>query len=262
MLYVFRPKKFQIISDFLKYNHIYQYTNTKRVTFMQTEILIAVISATATVSAGIAAGFFEYMKVRNRKNKLKSNRKPLTQQKLFDNELFSKSDYWLNFSIHHLGFESGHRAWIYETIMRNKIFVVSKKAKEFLETIDLATLSDNKFENAIFKLISEMVKEYNDAAKEDFKEKFGKAKGEKIFELVMNKQSTPQSPSAGFNIWHEVTITYLEKSITDHCAAYYPNNIEKMDMILSELKAAVGTAHAHLYKTFKNFNGELNRLLE
>jgi len=123
------------------------------------------------------------------------------------------------------------------------------------------SLSNTKFENLIFALISDIIEEYNRLIEEEFKKKFGKNKGEKIYALVMDKQPTKESQSVGFNVWHAPTVTYMEKSIADHCAAYYPNNVEKMDMILDEFKTAIGAAHTHLFKTFSNFNGELNYLL-
>ncbi len=77
----------------------------------------------------------------------------------------------------------------------------------------------------------------------------------------MDKQPTKESQSMGFNVWHATTITYMEKSIKDHCDAYYPTNVEKMAVILDEFKTAISSAHAHLFKTFSNFNGELDYLL-
>jgi hypothetical protein len=118
-----------------------------------------------------------------------------------------------------------------------------------------------KFENAIFALISEIVDEYNLNIKKDFQEYFGESKGEKIYDLIMDKQPTKESPSIGFNGWHATTITCIEKSISNHCEVFYPNNIERMSMILDEFKTAIFAAHAHLFKTFRNFNGELDYLL-
>jgi hypothetical protein len=77
----------------------------------------------------------------------------------------------------------------------------------------------------------------------------------------MDKQSTRESQSVGFNVWHAPTVTYMENSIKDHCEAFYPNNIEKMSVILDEFNCAISAAHAHLFKTFANFNGELDHLL-
>jgi hypothetical protein len=180
---------------------------------------------------------------------------------LFEKDLFSKSEYWINYTVKRLGFQQGDRNWIYETIMKIKIEVVAKKSKQFLEDNDLMSLSDTKFENLIFTLVSDIIEEYNEKIKSEFKSYFGKSKGEKIYSLVMDKQPSKESQSMGFNVWHAPTITYLEKSIKDHCDSYYPNNVEKMDMILDEFKSAIGAAHTHLYKTFSNFNGELDYLL-
>ena len=229
---------------------------------MEKEVLVAIVSATAVVSSTIVAGIFGIIGNRRRKREEASKREPMTQMRLFDKDLFSKSEYWVNYTIKRLGFEQGDRNWIYETIMRVKILTISRKTKEFLQENDLLELSNAKFENLVFKLVSDIVESYNNETKEEFKKYFGKVKGEKIFNLVMNKESTKCSQSVGFNVWHAPTISYLEKSIADHCAAYYPNNVEKMETILDEFKCATAAAHTHLFKTFANFNGELDHLLE
>lgn len=228
---------------------------------MSNEILIAVISATATVTAAIVAGIFTIIQNRRKKEIEKGKKEPITQIKLFEKELFSKSDYWINYTIKRLGFEQGDRNWIYETIMRCKIETVVDKTKLFLEENDLMDMTDVKFENSIFILISDIIEGYNDYIKEEFIKYFGKNRGEKIFSLVMDKQCTKESQSVGFNIWHAPTVTYMEKSIKDHCEAYYPNNVEKMSVVIDEFKSGISAAHAHLFKTFANFNGELDCLL-
>lgn len=228
---------------------------------METEVLVAIIGGTVTVTTAIVAGTFKFLENRKKKAEEASKREPMTQIKLFEKDLFSKSEYMINYTIKHLGFESGDRNWIYETIMRNKIGTIVHKSKEFIEQNDLMDISDNKFENSVFTLISEIIDEYNSAIKEDFKEYFGKNKGEKIFSLVMDKQPTKESQSVGFNTWHAPTVTYMEKSIKDHCDAYYPNNIERMSVVLDIFRTAISSAHAHLYKMFANFNGELDYLL-
>lgn len=229
---------------------------------MEKEVLVAIVSATAVISSTIVAGIFGIIGTRRKKREEASKREPMTQMRLFDKDLFSKSEYWVNYTIKRLGFEQGDRNWIYETIMRIKILTISKKSKEFLQKNDLMEISNAKFEYLIFILISDIVEAYNNETKEEFKKYFGKIKGEKIFNLVMNKESTKESQSIGFNVWHAPTISYLEKSIADHCAAYYPNNVEKMETILDEFKCATAAAHTHLFKTFANFNGELDHLLE
>jgi hypothetical protein len=228
---------------------------------MGNEVLVAVIGATAVISTAIVTGVFKVMESRKKKAEEANKREPITQMKLFEKDLFSKSEYWVNYTIKRLGFEQGDRNWIYETIMRVKIETIAKMFKEFLQNNDLMALSDTRFENLIFALISDIIDEYNEGIRVEFKEFFGKNKGEKIFNLVMDKQPSKESPSAGFNIWNALTITYLEKSIKDHCDSFYPNIVEKMSMILDEFKCAIGAAHTHLYKTFGNFNGELDFLL-
>lgn len=228
---------------------------------MGNEVLVAIIGATAVISSTIVTGIFKIIEFRKKKNQENERVEPITQIKLFEKELFSKSEYLINYTIKRLGFEQGDRNWIYETIMRVKIETITKMSKEFIEEYDLMALSDTKFENLIFLLISEIIEKYNKLVKEEFKTYFGKNKGEKIFNLVMDKQPTKESQSMGFNVWHSPTVTYLEKSIKDHCDSYYPNNVEKMDMILDEFKSAIGAAHTHLFKTFSNFNGELDHLL-
>jgi len=228
---------------------------------METEVLVTIIGGTVTVTTAVVAGIFKLLENRRKKTDEASKKEPITQIKLFEKDLFSKSEYWVNYTIKRLGFEQGDRNWIYETIMRCKIETIAKKSKEFLEQNNLLDMSNIKFENAIFALISEIIEEYNTLIKEEFKEYFGKSKGEKIFVLVMDKQPTKESQSVGFNVWHAPTVTYMEKSIKDHCDAYYPNNVEKMSVVLDEFKTAISATHAHLYKTFENFNGELDYLL-
>lgn len=228
---------------------------------METEVLVAIIGGTVTVTTAIVAGIFKLLENKRKKVEEANKREPMTQIKLFEKDLFSKSDYWVSYAIKRLGFEQGDRNWIYETIMKCEIEVVVKNTKKFLETYDLAELPDAKFENLIFITLSETIEEYNALIKENFKEYFGKNKGEKIFNLVMDKQPTKESQSAGFNVWNATTITHLEKSIKGHCDAYYPNNIERADRVLDEIKCAISSVHVHLYKTFGNFNGELDYLL-
>jgi len=228
---------------------------------METEVLVAIIGGTATLTTVIVTGIFKLLENRKKKVEEASKREPMTQIKLFEKDLFSKSEYWISYTIKRLGFEQGDRNWIYETIMKCKIEAVSKKSKKFIEDNDLLEMSNIKFENSIFSLISEIVDEYNSTIKEDFQKYFGNSKGERIYSLVMDKQPTKESQSVGFNVWHAATITYMEKSIKDHCDAYYPNNVEKMSVILDEFRTAINAAHTHLYKMFANFNGELDYLL-
>ena len=237
------------------------FIKNKKKHHMGSEVLVAIIGATAAITSAIVAGVFKILETRKNKNSESQKREPMSQIKLFEKDLFSKSEYWINYTIKRLGFEQGDRNWIYETIMRNKIETISKKCKEFIEVNDLNELSESRFQNMIFTLISEIIEEYNAGIKKDCMAYFGKNKGEKIFSLVMDKQSTKESQSVGFNIWHAPTVTYMEKSIKDHCDAYYPNNVEKMSVILDEFNCAVSAAHAHLFKTFGNFNGELDHLL-
>jgi len=228
---------------------------------MEAGVLIAIIGGTATVTTTIVAGIFKLLEFRKKKAEDSEKREPLTQIKLFEKDLFSKSEYWVNYTMKRLGFEQGDRNWLYETIMKCKIETIAKKSKEFIEQNDLNQMSNIKFENCVFALISEIIEEYNSAIKIEFRNHFGKNKGEKIFALVMDKQPTKESQSMGFNVWHATTITYMEKSIKDHCDAYYPTNVEKMTVILDEFKTAISSAYAHLFKTFSNFNGELDYLL-
>lgn len=228
---------------------------------METEVLVAIIGGTVTVTTAIVAGIFKLLE--NRKKKASEARKeePITQMELFEKDLFSKSEYWTNYTIKRLGFEQGDRNWIYETIMRCEIEVIIKNSKKFLETHNLMELPIEKFENMVFTTLSETIEEYNSLIKEEFIKYFGKNKGEKIFNLIMNKQPTKESQSSGYNVWNEITITHLEKSIKGHCDAYYPNNVERADRILDEIKCAISSVHVHLYKTFGNFNGELDYLI-
>ena len=228
---------------------------------MEVEVLIAIIGGTVTVTTAIVTGIFKLLENRKKKNEENSKRDPITQLSLFEKELFSKYEYWINYTIKRLGFEVGDRNWIYETIMRCKIESIVKKSREFLENNNLLELSNIKFENSVFALISEIIEEYNLMIKKEFKEYFGKNKGEKIFSLIMDKQPTKESQSMGFNVWHEPTITYMEKAIKDHCDAFYPNNVEKMSVVLDEFKTGISSTHAHLFKTFGNFNGELDCLI-
>lgn len=228
---------------------------------MEAEVLIAIIGGTVTVTTAIVTGIFKLLEFRKKKAEDSKKVEPLTQMKLFEKDLFSKSEYWVNYTMKRLGFEQGDRNLLYETIMRCKIETIAKKSKEFIEQNDLNQMSSVKFENGIFALISEIIEEYNSAIQTEFRNHFGKNKGDKIFSLVMDKQPTKESQSVGFNVWHATTITYMEKSIKDHCDAYYPNNVEKMAVILDEFKTAISSAHAHLFKTFSNFNGELDYLL-
>lgn len=228
---------------------------------MINELIIAIIGATATITAAVVTGIFKFQETRRKKLKNKSEEyKPITQTNLFEKELFSKSEYLINYTIKRLGFEHGNRSWIYEVIMKNKIESVIENTKHFLEENTLEEISPAKFEGLIFALISEIVKTYNEKTKNDFCKYYGENKGEKIFDMVMDKQPTKESPSMGFNVWFAPVITYMEKSVKDHCDSYYPNNIERMDAILDQFKCAISAAHTHLFKTFGNFNGELEIL--
>jgi len=228
---------------------------------MDNEVLIAIIGATSVVSSAIAAGVFKLLELKKKRDIKISDEEPLTQIKLFENELFNKSEYWINYTIKRLGFEQGDRNWIYETIMHCKIKSTAMMCKTFIENNDLTSLTNIRFENLIFTLMSDIVDEYNDLILEEFEKYFGKNKGKKIFDLVMNKEPTKSSQSMGFNVWHSPSITYMEKSIKEHCDSFYPNNVEKMDVILDIFKCTIYSAHTHLFKTFGNFNGELDYLL-
>lgn len=228
---------------------------------MEKEVLIAIIGGTVAVTTTIVTGIFKLLEIRKRKTEEKNKIQPITQIQLFEKDLFSKADYLVNYAVKRMGFEQGDRSWIYETIMTIKIQTIVSKTKLFIEKNDLNSINNTRFENMVFALISEIIDEYNSLIKESFVSKFGKSKGSKIFDLVMDKQPTKESQSLGFNVWHASTITYMEKTIKDYCHSYYPNNVERMDDILDLFKCAISAAHTHLYKTFGNFNGELDYLL-
>lgn len=228
---------------------------------MDVQVLVAIIGGTTAIAAGIVTGIFKLIEFRKKKKAEDEAMEPLTQLGLFEKDLFNKADYWTKYTIKRLGFEQGEKNWIFENIMRIKIEVVTQKAKEFIENNDLITLSDIKFENSVFNMLSQVDTEYNNKVRSEFTQKFGKSKGEKVFDMVMDKQPSEENPSMGFNVWHSSIITYMEKSIKDHCDAHYLNNIEKMDLILDEIKCALATSYTHLYKMFANFNGDLDYIL-
>lgn len=228
---------------------------------MEADVLIAIIGGTVTITTAIVAGIFKLLETRRKKAEERGKIEPITQLQLFEKDLFSKSEYLINYAIKRMGFEQGDRSWIYETIMKLKIKTITRKSKEFLQNSDINLLSKPRFENSVFSLVSEIIDEYNNLIKEEFIQHFGKNKGTKIFDMVMDKQPTKGSPSMGFNIWHASTITYMEKTIKDYCDSYYPSNVDRMDDILDLFKCAISAAHTHLYKTFGSFNGELDHLL-
>lgn len=228
---------------------------------MGNEIIVAIMGATAAISSAIVAGLFKLAEFRKKRNIEDEEDKPLTQTKLFDHELFSKAQYFIDKSLKDIRFDDPDKSWIFETILKNKINSISNNVTKFLEKNDLEELSDEKFENAIFLTFSNIMQDWRKNAKEDFKAYFGCKKGERIFNLVMDKESSPESPSMGFMSWQCPVIDYLEKSIKNHCEAPYPNNVIKMNAILNEFTTSLNSIFPYVAKTFSNFNGQLTYLL-
>jgi len=116
---------------------------------------------------------------------------------------------------------------------------------------DLDKLSNSQFYAIIIKNMTDIVEDYNNKIKLEF--------GEDIFKLVMLDQDK------GFNNVHEKTIEFIKGNIerslkTDHVV--FVTVEDKLDFLFDMYYVAIKIAMTDVDKIYKNFNGDLDKLIK
>jgi len=169
---------------------------------------------------------------------------------LSTHKLFTEKTY-LKHKINLINVGSDGKNKIFRELLLLKYDSILKQSKELLNIDDLSKISNSQFYALIIKNMTNIVKEYND----NFKLKFG----DKIYSLVM------EHSEKGFNVIHEKTIVFIkgniEESLTsNHVVLTTPE--DKIDFLFDMYYIAMKIALTDVNKIYKNFNGDLDKLIK
>ena len=175
----------------------------------------------------------------------KKDKLSLSTHKLFSEKAYIKH----KIKLINIGNEKKNK--IFKELLTIKYDSILKHSKELLEVKDLNKYSNSQFYALIIKNMTSIVSEYNEKMKLKF--------GEGICTLVMNH------PEKGFNSIHEKTIVFIkgnvEESLTsNHVVLTTPE--DKIDFLFDMYYIAMKIAIAEVDKIYKNFNGDLDKLIK
>ncbi len=179
-----------------------------------------------------------------KKNKNSLNKK----EQLKNHQIFSRFEYWNTTKIYSLQFGDVRRNALFRKMLAIKFDIIKEKTIDLVSKEDLEKMSMQEFESYVMNNLSTMIRLYN----KSFKEEFSKD----IYEYVIDGEK-------GFNQWHIQTITYSQSLIQSICnSSIYDNNVEKLWAILNTHQSALDATLLSVEKTFKSFNGALDKIFE
>jgi hypothetical protein len=107
----------------------------------------------------------------------------------------------------------------------------------------------------MYEVLDDIVHTYTDEIKVELMSQYPHT-GDKIFELIMHDNKK------GYFALNCQYLEFLEELIKLICTtAAYDDNLLKMDIILSNYKTSLDIVIPYLEKTFYNFNGDLQLLI-
>ena len=146
---------------------------------------------------------------------------------------------------------------IFKIITSHKLEVVHFQTKEFIERENWRTINNQDLQHKIFHLLKSVISGYNKKILEDLQNKFGKNKGQKVYDYVMNAQGI------GFNHWHSVNVKHIKHMVVSILRAnVIKGSCHKMQIILYELLFGLHSGIIDAEKAFFLFNGELEAILK
>jgi len=172
------------------------------------------------------------------------------KQNLKEHKLFNESSFLIH-KIKRINVGSDKKSSVFQNLLLIKYESIIKNAKLLIDNKDIYGLSNKQFYAVVIKNMTTIVEEYNEKIKFTF--------GEDIFNLIMVHEDK------GFNNIHEKTIVFIKNTVeetfeSDHVV--YSTTEDKIDFLLDLYYIAMKIAMTDVDKVYKNFNGDLDKLLK
>jgi len=140
---------------------------------------------------------------------------------------------------------------VFRQLLLLKYDSIMKHSNDLISNRELNTLSNQQFYAIIIKNMTDIVNDYNNKIKLQF--------GNDIYELIMLDKDK------GFNNVHEKTIVFIKGNIeqslkSDHII--FLTVEDKLDFLFDMYYIAMKIAMTDVDKIYKNFNGDLDKLLK
>ena len=167
-----------------------------------------------------------------------------------DHSLFSEKSF-IKHKINLINVGDDKKNKIFRKLLLIKYESILKYSYELIDMKDLDNLSNAQFYAIIIKNMTLIVEDYNSKILADF--------GRDIFDLVM------EHPEKGFNNIHEKVIVFIKGNIesslkSDHVIFKTP--FDKIDFLFDMYYIAMKIAMTDVDKIYKNFNGDLDKLIK
>lgn len=168
---------------------------------------------------------------------------------LKEHKIFQEVNY-LQYKINLIQLGDSKKTQVFKDLLLLKYQSIVKHSHMLLHTKDIYDLSANQFFALVVKNMVEIVDDYNN----DFKLKYG----EELFTLVMLDNEK------GFNNVHEKTVEFIKNALEETFESNHVKytNADKLDFLFDLYYIAMKIAMTDVEKVYRNFNGELNKLLE
>lgn len=146
---------------------------------------------------------------------------------------------------------------IFRIVVTHKLEVVYSQTLTFVKSNRIKGFQRKELEACIFELLKTEVTEYNRLILNSLQSKYGKIKGELVYEYVMN------APGIGFNHWHSVNVKHIERMVASIMnSTVIKGNVYKMEIILYEILFGLHAGIIDAEKAFYAFNGSLQNILK
>jgi hypothetical protein len=168
---------------------------------------------------------------------------------LTDHKLFNESAYII-YKINRINLGDERKNKLFQKLLLIKYESIKKNTKLLIANKDLSKLSNSQFYAFVIKNMTLIVDEYN--------EKMKFYCGEEIYNLIMLDEDK------GFNNIHEKTIVFIKGAVEETFESEHLvySAEDKIDFLLDLYYIAMKIAMTDVEKVYKNFNGDLDKLLK
>lgn len=168
---------------------------------------------------------------------------------IINHPIFDKLNSFIDHDVNMLNFGSDIHNKIFKIILNTQIREYNNHLYQLASNTSILKLDDSEFRCLVFKVYNDIVSEYNKNIKV--------ALGVKISDLIMDHTTK------GYNVWHEPVLYMIRKSIEDILVDdVYHNNYEVLFSILNIYKNSLDTIKMNVENAFRNFNGDLTKILK
>jgi len=179
-----------------------------------------------------------------------SSRKDLQSHDIFINlELYIRR-------IKNMDFGTNPKNFIFKSILINKIKVISKSLKVYVEAKTFYNLAANCLALSLIKLTDKNIEDYEALIYKEIKNKYFEKDYDGIFYTVMHSEN-------GFNKYHFKNIDSLYIHIEKIAnSTYLDDNHERIEMYMDMTDVAIQSTVLDAEIAFKNFNGNFDKYFE